>query len=354
VLSPAVPPQHGKAHPKGCHPEECSLGINLGNALWALNRLADAEKAYRDAMLIDRARAEAYVGLGAVLMDMRRYPEAVAVCSQAVQLKKDPTAYYNMGNAHKALGQLSEAVSAYREAIKLSPEYAEAHCNLGNALRAQGKFADSLAEYRRGHELGRKRPGWRYPSARWVQDAEKLVALDDKLAAVLDGKVKPDGAAERFALAEFCVAHKRLPLTAARQYTETFADPQLSEDMKALHLYNAGCAASLAGTGQGLDAAKIDDQERARWRKQALDWLRAALAVSAQRVDKGTPAERAAVHQRLQHWQEDADLAGMRDEPGLLKLADEERDVWLRFWADVTALRLRAKSQAKELQPDKP
>src|SRR5262249_11659641 len=47
--------------------------INLGNALWSLNRLADAEKAYRDAIAIDRARAEAYVGLGAVLMNMRRY-----------------------------------------------------------------------------------------------------------------------------------------------------------------------------------------------------------------------------------------------------------------------------------------
>jgi hypothetical protein len=28
------------------------------------------------------------------------------------------------------------------------------------------------------------------------------------------------------------------------------------------------------GCGQGQDADKLDNQERARWRRQALEWLR--------------------------------------------------------------------------------
>ena len=38
----------------------------------------------------------------------------------------------------KAQGNLDEAVAAYREALRLNPDYAMAHYNLGNALRAPG------------------------------------------------------------------------------------------------------------------------------------------------------------------------------------------------------------------------
>jgi hypothetical protein len=39
--------------------------------------------------------------------------------------------------------------------------------------------------------------------------------------------------------------------------------------------YNAACCAALAAGGQGKDADKLDDKERARLREQACDWLRA-------------------------------------------------------------------------------
>jgi len=49
---------------------------------------------------------------------------------------------------------LDEAIAAYKEAIRLKPDYAQAHCNLGAAREMKGAFAESLAAYRRGHELG--------------------------------------------------------------------------------------------------------------------------------------------------------------------------------------------------------
>ena len=39
--------------------------------------------------------------------------------------------------------------------------------------------------------------------------------------------------------------------------------------------------------GKGEDAAKTDEKERGRWRKQALDWLRAALNLWAKKIDDG-------------------------------------------------------------------
>ena len=45
-------------------------------------------------------------------------------------------------------GKLEEAIAEYRAAIRLKPDFAEAHCNLGNALTDQGKLDEAVAEYR--------------------------------------------------------------------------------------------------------------------------------------------------------------------------------------------------------------
>ena len=48
---------------------------------------------------------------------------------------------------------LDEAVACYRRALKLKPDYAEAHYNLGNALQDQGKLDEAVDCYRRAVEL---------------------------------------------------------------------------------------------------------------------------------------------------------------------------------------------------------
>jgi hypothetical protein len=46
--------------------------------------------------------------------------------------------------------------------------------------------------------------------------------------------------------------------------------------------------------------------------------------------------------QRLTHWQQDPDLAGIRDKDALAKLPEGERADWLKLWADVEALSKQA------------
>ena len=113
-----------------------------------------------------------------------------------------------------------------------------------------------------------------------MKQCEQFLALDQKLAAILDGTAKLGNNTERLALAQFCQQpYKKLNATSCRFYTEAFAnDPKLAEDMQHWHRYNAACTAALAGCGQGNDIAQLDDKERARLRKQALAWLRADLA----------------------------------------------------------------------------
>jgi hypothetical protein len=121
-----------------------------------------------------------------------------------------------------------------------------------------------------------------------------------------------------------------------RLYADAFAaQPRLADDMQAEHRYNAACCAALAAAGKGHGADKLDPKERARLRRQALSWLRADLDVCDKRLASSQAAELQAILHRLQHWQQDTDLAGVRDESALSVLSAEERAAWRKLWADV-------------------
>jgi serine/threonine-protein kinase len=333
----ALDPQFARAH------------FCLGNALKHKSQVDEAIASYRTAIALDPKNAGAHNNLGDALRANGQVDEAIARFRTAIAL--DPNlapAHYNLGSAVAAKGRLDEASACYQKAIALDPKYAEAHCNLGSILRRQGRFARSLAAYTRGHELGTKRPGWPYPSAEWVRQAENLAAMDSKLPAFLKGEFQPKDAAERLGLAGVCKA-KTLHHTASGLYAAAFAaDPKLADNLKAGHRYNAACLAALAAAGQGEDAAKLDDKERTRLRQQALDWLRADLALRRKQLESGKPADRAAVQQALHHWQQDSDLTGLRDEAALAKLPPEERPGCDRLWIEVAALLKKAGTPAKK------
>jgi Flp pilus assembly protein TadD len=312
----------------------------LGWALRDQRKLAEAEAACRKAIELKPDLPEAYNNLGTALHDQGKLAEAEAACRKAIDLKPDyPDAYYNLGNSLSAQTKLSEAEAAFRKAVGLKADYPEAHCNLGVALRRQGRFAEAVDSLRRGHELGSKVPGWPYPSARWVRQAEQLLALDGKLANVLKGDAQPAGVAEQLALADLCQQpFKRLYAAAARFYADAFAaEPERADNLRLGHRYDAACAAALAGCGQGNDAAKLDDKERTRLRRQAVDWLRADLTLWAMRMESGQPGDRAEVQKSLRHWQSDPDLAGLCDPPALAKLPAEEQKACRNLWAEVEA-----------------
>jgi hypothetical protein len=106
------------------------------------------------------------------------------------------------------------------------------------------------------------------------------------------------------------------------------------------HRYDAACAAALAGCGQGkgLLSAKLDDKERARWRRQAREWLRQDLLWWKKALAKGDTKSDAEVGRRLRHWQTDGDLAGLREPSALAAMAQDERNECLALWEEVAAV----------------
>jgi serine/threonine-protein kinase len=155
----------------GCHN---NLGIELG----AKGDVDGAIAEYRAAIRLKKDYAGAHCNLGTALSAKGDVDGAIAEYRAAIRLKKDyALAHYNLGNALRAKGDVDGAIAAFRQAIHLKADYAEAHCNLGQILQKKGQFTEALTHLRRGHELGTNQPGWRYPSAEWVREAERLVRL---------------------------------------------------------------------------------------------------------------------------------------------------------------------------------
>jgi len=82
--------------------------------------------------------------------------EAITYYRKAIEL--DPNyalAYNNLGASLNEHGKYGEAIAAYRKVIELKPDpyLAPAYSNLGMALADQGKYEEAIAAYRKAIEL---------------------------------------------------------------------------------------------------------------------------------------------------------------------------------------------------------
>jgi serine/threonine-protein kinase len=348
---------------------------NLGSALNGRKKYREAEAVLRRVIRATPGSAEAYALLGGALDGQRRQAEAEKAYRKAIALKPDfAAAYNNLGTSLAANGKGREAETALRQALDLDPAFAIAHYNLGNAFFFRQSYAEAEKEYRSAisldldpDHLGRayfglgmalrgqahfdtaaaalKKAGDLFPvlsfergkARQHEQLCQRYVALDARLPAILQETEKLHSAAEQIEFANLC-RRKQLYVASLRFAAAAFAlDPKLTDAAKE-NRYNAACAAALAGYAAGKDAEKLDAQERARFRRQALDWLREDLAYWTKNPKRSAAPDGGSVSQWLHHWQIDPDFAGVRDKDGLARLSSAERAQWEQFWSDVDAL----------------
>jgi serine/threonine-protein kinase len=315
--------------------------VGLGVLLRDKGQADAAIDTFRQALELDHRLLTAHQQLANLLQEEGRLAEAIE--EYRVVLALDPkqvAAHIDLGRALDNRGQRQEAIQQYRKALEIDPKNSLAHNNIGWALRGQGQFQEAIQEFRSALELDANNTTARNN----LRNTERRVELERKLPAILEGKEKPADDSERLELAQLCQEpFKELYAASVRLYTEALANfssgPTLAQQW---HRYNAACAAALGGCGRGKDTGQLEDKERARLRQQALDWLKADLAVWAQQAESDQPQARTTVRQRLRHWQTDTDLAGVRDQEALAKLPAEERTAWQQLWAEVTKVLKKA------------
>jgi tetratricopeptide (TPR) repeat protein len=311
---------------------------HLGSALLKRRHWAEAEIEYRRAAVIDSRSSPAHNQLGFALSMQRKRTEAEMEYRRAAELDpKNAVAHVNLGRALLRQRKWPEAEAAFRQAAELDPKDATAHSDLGKALRWQGKWTEAERAYRAAIAAGDHSPA----VAARVPQMQLQAKLHPRLHAYLAGDLRPAGNDERLALAAVC-SFECLHASAVRFYAAAFAaDAGLADDLGAWRRYNAACSAVRAAAGEGCDAPG-DEQEKARLRGQALTWLKADLALWGQRLAAGKDSGPVAVRDTLLFWQEDADLAAVRDEKALAALPEGERKEWAGLWADVTGLLQKA------------
>ena len=287
--------------------------------------------------------AVAHTNLGLALRAKGDRDGAIDVFRKAAELApKDATTLAHLGLALKDKGDLDGAIDSTRKAVELAPKNAWAHDTLGYVLMVKGDLDEAIDHFRKAISLD---PKYRMAFTNLAR-AERMAPVQGKLPALLKGEYQPQTNDERLALADLCNL-RRLYRASAGLYADAFAaDPRLADDLKAAHRYYAASCAALAAAGQGEDAAGLDGKEKARLRQQSLDWLRADLVLRTRQLESGLPADRADVRQKMTHWQNDRDLAGVRDTDARAKLPAEERTAWERLWGDVAALLKKAETPA--------
>ncbi len=334
---------------------------------------AEAEAAYRQALRLQPRSGLAHIGMGFVLWGRGRYDEALRALRVGNRLEPFPRAFLGLAGLLACKGRLAEAEAVYRQAQQFQPDFAEArlaqrlvvllkarrldeavalcrglaqlspnqpetHAMLNRALIARGRFDQALQAARRAVELSTK--GATFPTGvltRFLHETEQCITLDPQLPAYLKGEKKARDAQELMVLLALCW-FKQQHLGAARLYTHAFtADPRLAQDVTAERRYDAARYAARAAAGEG-DAAGLGESERARWRKQALDWLRADLAGWRERLEGGSDEDRDLARERLRWWKADPALAGLREPQALARLPEDERRAWRALWTDVGAL----------------
>jgi hypothetical protein len=162
------------------------------------------------------------------------------------------------------------------------------------------------------------------------------------LPAILSGNGRPANDRERADYADVC-RKNHLYASAARLYEEVIkGSHELVAAPNNNLRYNAACAAALAGCGEGKDTGTLADGEPARLRHHALGWLRLDVAAWRQLLEKNPVKNRREVRQKMRHWQQDMEFAGVRGPDALSRLPEAERLAWQKLWQEVEALRQRA------------
>ncbi len=310
------------------------MHYNLARLLGWRGLVDEAVASYRESIRLHPENWNAHYYLGSTLFFWGRFEEAASAYRNALHLKPEELGIYiELGRTLEQIGLPQDAIEICRDALGKDPEYPEAHCNIGLTLARMGRFSDALESIRRGHELGIKRPGWKYPSAQWLEHCERQVDLARRLPAILKGDDRLDDAKERFVFATVCHGRK-LYAAAARFYAKAFdEDPTIEGTCRS----RAAEAAVLAASGAGTELDPQWETDRGHYRGWALEWLKSYHDWLGGHL---TPLILAG---SISIVLEDRVLAAVRDEAELEKLPEAERAAWQEFWKSLREALARAK-----------
>jgi tetratricopeptide (TPR) repeat protein len=112
-----------------------------------------AREAWRAILAVIPDHPEATARLGRLAFDDGDPAAARRLLERAVAGQAPAAVWFDLGLVRQDLGDHAGAAAAYREALEIRPDYAEAALNLGTVLQDKGDLDGAMAAYRNAYRL---------------------------------------------------------------------------------------------------------------------------------------------------------------------------------------------------------
>ena len=133
-------------------PNDPEAHLCLGNNLWHLKELKDAELSYKNAIAIKPDYLQAHYNLAKILSKMQKFDEATSNFKRVISLKPDFAHGYNgYSLVLIELGQFEDAIINLKKALEIKPDYSQAFFNLSIAHRKLGKKKRGNRKFKAGN-----------------------------------------------------------------------------------------------------------------------------------------------------------------------------------------------------------
>ena len=214
---------------------------------------------------------------GAIHTGLKQYGAAINNYKQALKIKPNyAEAHYNMGAALMGKGDPDAAIISYKKALKIKPDYAESHNNIGAVLMGKGDPDAAIVSYKKALII---KPDY---TESHNNMGNALMDKGDPDAAIVSYKkalkIKPDYA-EAYNNMGNALKEKEDPDAAIKSYKKAL---QIKPDY-AVSYYNIG--AVLMGKGEP-DAAIVSYKKALKIKP---DYAEAHYNIGAALKDKGDP-----------------------------------------------------------------
>jgi tetratricopeptide (TPR) repeat protein len=125
-------------------PNYAEAWYQAGYCYGVLNRHADSLRASKQAAKLRPDWSAVYINIGASNYALGQYKEAVDAYRQAIKIDDDAETQYSLGLTFNKLNRTDEEILAYRRALAMKPDHANAIEKLGLALFKNARYADAV------------------------------------------------------------------------------------------------------------------------------------------------------------------------------------------------------------------
>ena len=130
--------------------------ILQGGALAQKKDYDGAIKEFEKALKLDPKNSKAHILMGLTYANKGDLDKALKFTQYAIMLEKSYAGFHNLGLIYANKGEYQNAVDAYENALKLSPESANAWYQLGMLHSANGHFNEAITAYKKSITLNPK------------------------------------------------------------------------------------------------------------------------------------------------------------------------------------------------------